>query len=269
MEQARLALVIRGVRGSTPVTDGRMRRYGGNTPCLELSLSEHRTVLLDCGSGLLSASARSPQEGLEFDVFLTHYHMDHLQGLPFFKPLLDSRVRFTFHGFDDVRGALHGFIRPPWFPVALDDTPSVKRYAELDCSPISIGELELTVARLHHPQGNTAYRLEHAGRSVVYATDVERGDTASDAALKRLAGGADVLIHDAQYTPEEYESRRGWGHSTWRHAVDAAREAGVRQLILFHHDPARTDEEIDSLVDDARKAFPHVEAAREGMIFYL
>lgn len=269
MEQARLSLVVRGARGSTPVTDPRMRGYGGNTPCLELALSEHRTVLLDCGSGLLSAGADSPREDLEFHVFLTHYHMDHLQGLPFFKPFLDPRARFIFYGFDDVQAALEGFIRPPWFPVALDETPSIKRYVELDGSPISIGELELTVARLHHPQGNTAYRLEHAGRSVVYATDVERGELESDAALKGLAAGADVLIHDAQYTPEEYESRRGWGHSTWRHAVDAAREAGARQLILFHHDPARTDAEIDSIVGDAREAFPDVAAAREGMILPL
>jgi len=272
-----LTLFVRGVRGSFPTTDRRMAGYGGNTTCLELVLGKRRRLLVDCGSGLGAVaeglSAGAGREPLEFDVFLTHYHMDHLQGLPFFEPLFDPRSRFNFYGFGPPGGtmqsSIESFMRPPWFPVPIGETPSEKRYVELDGNPVQVGKLLVSMARLSHPQGITAYRLQHGERSIVFATDIERGDPAGDSDLQSLASGVDVLIHDAQYTPGEYESRRRWGHSTWRHAIAAAREADVGRLVLFHHDPARTDEEIDAIVAEAEAAFPRVEAAREGMRFDL
>jgi ribonuclease BN (tRNA processing enzyme) len=127
-----------------------------------------------------------------------------------------------------------------------------------------LGPLEIDTARLHHPQGATAYRLAHHGRVVVFATDTEFGDPECDAALRRLAADADVLIHDAQYSPGEYEVHRGQGHSTWQHAVAVARSSGAKKLVLFHHDPHRTDEQLELILAEARVGFPDVYAAREG-----
>lgn len=273
LSEASLQLVFRGVRGSVPTPDPRNLGYGGNTTCLDLARGSWRRLLIDCGTGLRSIEhelTETAPDGFDFEVLLTHYHSDHLIGLPFFKPLYDARNRFTFYGtgWEDsgVQAALEGTIRPPWFPISLRDTPCAKRYVELGPEPIDSGGLRITHARLNHPQGVTAYRLERGGRSVVFATDHERGDPECDARLQALAAGASVLIHDAQYVPAEYEARhRGWGHSTWLHAVEAARAAGAARLILFHHDPDRPDDAVAKIVEQARVLFPAVDAAREGM----
>lgn len=266
-------LIFRGVRGSMPTADAKSRGYGGNTSCLELALGSRRLLLLDCGTGLRAVEATLPAsgggDGFQFEVLLTHYHWDHVMGLPFFKPLYDPRSRFTFYGRGwqggSIREVLEDTIAPPSFPVALRDTSSIKTYVDLDEQPFSVGGLRVRHARLRHPQGVTAFRLERGGRSVVYATDTERGEEASDERLRALAFGADVLIHDAQYTPEEYERTfRGWGHSTWRHAVQAAHDGEVGRLLLFHHDPDRSDDEVDAIVAAAAREFPSVAAAREG-----
>lgn len=269
-----MELVFRGVRGSVPTPEAGKLGFGGNTTCLEVALAVDHRLLIDCGTGLRSVEADLPAEsgprGLRFDVLLTHYHSDHLMGLPFFQPLYDARSRFTFYGCGwqgtGVQSALEDVIRPPWFPVSLSDTPSIKSYVELDGSAFSVGALRITYARLHHPQGVMAYRLDRLGRSLVFATDCESGDAACNATLRSLSQGADVLIHDSQYTPEEYEQHhRGWGHSTWSDAVDAASAAGVGRLILFHHDPTRSDQALEAIVATARRRFPRLDAAREGM----
>jgi ribonuclease BN (tRNA processing enzyme) len=129
---------------------------------------------------------------------------------------------------------------------------------------MSIGDLEVRPFPLHHPNGATGYRIESSNAAIVYASDHEHGDAATDAILLEYSRDADILIYDAQYTPKEYEQRRGWGHSTWREAVRLAQEASVRQLILFHHDPLRTDRELDAIVREAQQEFPNTIAAREG-----
>jgi len=269
----KLELTFRGVRGSLPTPAALNGRYGGNTSCLELGLSSHLRLLLDCGSGLRAVAADLQQPagggGVEFHAFLSHYHLDHIMGLPLFTPLYDPGSRFTFYGCDwegaGVRQVLEGALRPPWTPVALGESGSRKKYVSLDDGkPVVVGEVTLTHARLDHPQGVTAFRLECAGSSVVYATDCERGVLQHDERFRELCRGADVLIHDAQYTPEEYDRFRGWGHSTWVQAVEAAVAADARRLILFHHDPDRTDDEIDAIVEEAARRFPAVSAAREG-----
>jgi len=267
----KLELTFRGVRGSVPTPSALNGRYGGNTCCLELGLSSHVRLIIDCGTGLRSVGAdqRLPAGGVDFYVFLTHYHLDHIIGLPLFAPLYDPGNRFTFYGCGwagaDVRQVLEGAIRPPWAPVALADSASKKKFVSLDDDgPTVIGDLTITLARLDHPQGVTAFRLDRAGRSVVFATDCERGQSEFDARFRALSRETDVLIHDAQYTPEEYEHYRGRGHSTWMQAVDAAVAAEARRLILFHHDPERTDEQIDAIVEEAARRFPGVTAAREG-----
>lgn len=267
-----VVLTFRGVRGSRPVSGPATDRYGGHTLCIDIEVDPGRRFVVDGGTGLiaLESALHMPDGGMEFHCFLTHYHWDHIQGLLFFTPLFDERNRFVFYGHRadgwTVHRALEEALRPPWFPVSIDDTAARKRYVDVDSGPFEIGDLTVTPATLHHPQGVTAYRFDHGGSSVVIATDYERGDPASDAALARLARGAGTLIHDAQYTPDEYPGHYlGWGHSTRHHAVEAAREAGVERLILVSHDPARTDDQIDAIVATAREEFPATEAAFEGM----
>lgn len=268
------SVVIRGARGSTPARGASDTRYGVHTACLEVELTPARRIVLDCGSGLrsieLDAGARPGSVGLRFDVFLTHYHWDHVAGLPFFGPLYDDRSTFSFHGprwaGRGVRELLTEVMAPPWFPVGLEDTASRKSFVDLGEGSIEVGDVRVRAAPLHHPQVVVGYRVEVAGRVIVYATDHEGGEPRADDALFRLARGADVLIHDAQYTPGEYDAtRRGWGHSTWRGAAETARQCGVGRLVLFHHDPDRSDEGIEEIEREARRIFPATDAAREGM----
>ncbi len=268
-------LVVRGARGSLPTPAPRRERYGGSTTCLEVVVAPDRRILVDCGTGLVAVQeGLAPGVPLRCDVLFTHFHLDHLLGLPFFAPLYSPGSSFVFHGRPwggrTLRETLETVLAPPWFPVPLNETPAAKEYAPLDGGPLAIGGVRITHAELNHPQGVTAYRLEGARGSVVFATDYERGEPAADANLRGLGAGADVLLHDAQYTPEEYvRAHRGWGHSTWRGAIESARDLGVPRLVLFHHDPARSDEGVDALLADARREFPATDAAHEGMLFEL
>ncbi len=265
-------LTFRGVRGSMPVSGPSTDRYGGHTLCLDIDAGPGRRYVVDGGTGLvgLDEDLVIPEEGVDFHFFLTHYHWDHIQGLLFFAPIFDERNTFTFYGHGwngwDVRRTIESALRPPWFPVSIAETAASKTYVDVREGPFDFDGLLVTPTALHHPQGVSAYRFDLGEASVVIATDYERGDPDSDRALGRLAGGADVLIHDAQYTPDEYPGHYlGWGHSTRHHATDAAREAGVGRLILVSHDPSRTDDEIDAILESARHDFPATDAAYEGM----
>lgn len=264
-------LTFRGVRGSMPVSGSHTNRHGGHTLCIEVEAGEPSIVLIDGGTGITRLHREgSPEQITDYHVFLTHYHWDHIQGLLFFRPLYEADNTFTFYGhaWDEMtcKEAVEGALRPPWFPVSISDTAATKHYVTIDHTTLDIGNLQITAAPLRHPQGITSYRIDGPNRSIVVATDCERGDPVADEALRRLAEGADMLVHDAQYSPKEYEDHYvGWGHSTWAQAVEAAREAGVGELILVSHDPARTDDEIDAVVELAREGFPNTRAAFEEL----
>lgn len=265
------SLKFHGARGSVPVGHETFDRYGGATICLSLELAEGHYLLIDAGTGIRAFEQDLPGEGnLLFSVLLSHYHWDHLLGLPFFRPLFDASNTFHFYGVEregrSVEEGISGVFQPPWFPLPLRETLSNKMYIDLaENNPITIEDIAVSSTGLMHPQGVTAYRLDRGDKSVVFATDVERGDAASDAGLRGLAHQADVLIHDAQYQPDEYDLHKGWGHSTWMDAVAAAEEAEVEQLVLVSHDPYRTDEQVDGIVEAARARFPNTAAAYAGM----
>ena len=265
-----MRLVVRGARGSMPMSGESVRRFGGFTTCYSADVGDGVYLVVDCGTGLerLDSSLPKPGSGWEFHILLTHYHFDHLMGLPFFDPLYDERNRFTFYGVPwegmALEEAVLGGFRPPWFPLALADTPSQKEFVELDGSGFAVRDVRVDTRRLNHPQGVTAYRLAADDAGVVIATDHEDAAGAA-AALTDFARGAAVLAHDAQYLPEDYEPHRGWGHSTWEHAAAVAAAAEVDRLVLVSHDPGRSDDEIDAAVTAAQAVFPATEAAFEGM----
>jgi phosphoribosyl 1,2-cyclic phosphodiesterase len=258
-----------GVRGAIPTPHHGNLGYGGNTTCLEIETPEGH-VVIDGGSGLriLGGALAKEHAGkpLSLNILMTHFHWDHIQGIPFFIPLYSPANEVTFWSdrpVDLLKGTLEGQMRHPYFPVPFGHVPGRCNFERMD-QQHKFGDLTVRPFALHHPQDASGYRFEFDGKVIVHACDHEEGNDRYDRIVAEYAKGADVLIIDAQYTPEQYKTKKGWGHSTWKYAVETAREAGVKRLVLFHHDPAHDDAFIDSMVTDARNIFPHTEAAREG-----
>ncbi|MFA7250139.1 MAG: MBL fold metallo-hydrolase [Dehalococcoidia bacterium] len=270
-----MQLYVHGSRGSSTVSGPAFARHGGYTTCFEVVMEDGHHLVIDAGSGLLRVQAALAEAGttqpFQGTIFFTHFHWDHIQGLPFFAPVYASTSAIRLIGAPPaghtVRSALADAIRPPWFPVPLAQAAASLSFEALPGQSVRVGDVEVTSVPLNHPGGVSGFRIARGDHSLVIATDVEAGDPASDAALRTLAEGASVLIHDAQYTPGEWATtRRGWGHSTWEHATAVAAEAHVDRLLLTSHDPDRTDEGIDEIVRAARQRFPATEAAFEGQI---
>jgi phosphoribosyl 1,2-cyclic phosphodiesterase len=270
-----MSLSIRfwGVRGSCPAPGPETAGVGGNTSCVEVVAGGTR-IILDAGTGLRRLGnemiARGP---VDATILLSHVHWDHIQGLPFFAPIYAPTTKLRLVGGltgTPLRETLRRQMSAPTFPVDLDALPSTMTCdAVRDRDVLEIGDARVTVARANHPDAVFAYRIEHAGRSIVYATDTEHY-ACVDQRLAMLARDCDVLVYDAQYLPTEYTgaagmSRVGWGHSTYEAGVELARAARVGQLVLFHHDPSRSDDGVREIEERTRSLFEESCAAREGM----
>jgi phosphoribosyl 1,2-cyclic phosphodiesterase len=267
-----------GVRGSTPTPERRNSRYGGNTPCIEIRLANGTLIVLDCGTGCRALGKQLLREFGEHPicgyVFLTHFHWDHIQGIPFFLPLYRKGNDFLFHSVlrkgQELKQAVEGQMINPYFPVDMTAMGSARHFYELDENPVNVKGAIIRSAPLNHPGECVAYRVDADGASFVLATDTEPGSRYHDRALRDLAQGADILVYDAQYTPEELRGeKKGWGHSSWAEGVRIAQECRIKRLILFHHDPDHDDAFIDGLVEKARQDFPNVSAGAEGTEYHL
>lgn len=266
-----------GVRGSVAVSGARFAATGGNTSAVLLEHEGHRLVL-DGGTGLAALGQEIGFQAVDVSVLFTHVHWDHIQGVPFFTPLFHpgSRVRFVGArtAWGGVADALAAQMRPPQFPIGPDAFAAAVSHQ--DARPgeaFDLGPFRVEATEMAHPDGVLVYKVRAGGRTVVFATDVEHGERL-DPGLVDFAGGADLLIHDAQYTDAEYRgvngpSRRGWGHSTWEDAVAVATRAGARRLALFHHDPTRDDAAVDRIAAWASAVFPGAFAARESVALAL
>jgi phosphoribosyl 1,2-cyclic phosphodiesterase len=268
---AALQLRFWGVRGSFPTPHARNLGYGGNTSCLELWLPGVEPVVFDAGTGICSLGCTLPNAPL-IHLFFTHFHWDHVHGLPFFSPLHRAGTHIRYYSaraLDSLEGALASSMRSPYFPVDFHSMPSQREYIAVGKQGVQVGPATIRPFPVHHPQGAHAYRIELDGAVVVYATDREHGNEALDAILAEHVRGADVLIHDAQYTGDEFERLRGRGHSTWEESVRIAQECGVKKLVLFHHDPYRDDKALGRIEAAAKQRFENTVAAREGMTIEL
>lgn len=272
-----MKLTFWGTRGSIAVPGPMTLRYGGNTTCLSLEVADQPPIVLDAGTGIrpLGLKLMDRPGPLKINLLITHLHWDHLLGFPFFRPIYRPDVSLGMGGwprclegvqslFDSQRGDGH-------FPVMFHQLPSrISRDEAILAPRIDLGPVQVQTIPLNHPQGGIGLRFSLDGHGLVFLTDNElggpRGLQIDDYA--RFCQGAQVLVHDAQYLPEEIERHRGWGHSDWRSVLELAQKAGVERLILTHHDPNRADEEIDAMLAEARYlAGPHllVEAAHEGL----
>jgi phosphoribosyl 1,2-cyclic phosphodiesterase len=280
-----------GTRGSIPTPGPDTARYGGNTACIGVGTAEGRLVILDAGSGLrpLGHELMKQRNGvLVADILLSHTHWDHIQGLPFFKPLSSRDTSVTIYGAAQegvpLKEILGRQMDPMVFPVPLNALAASLTVVEIEEGEFEIDGFNVCAFRLRHPGTTLGYRLvpSSGAREIAYVTDNELGpggnyEVTSDwrARMISFVAGADTLIHDAMYLDQIIQARAGWGHSTPRQAVDLAREGRCRRLILFHHEPEHSDAALDRLIRDTRdyaaRVAPglEVEAAAEGMQFSL
>jgi phosphoribosyl 1,2-cyclic phosphodiesterase len=266
-----------GVRGSLPCPGPATKRYGGNTPCVEVRCG-NRLIILDGGTGLRELGDALVAEGgpIDADLLLTHCHYDHVIGIPFFAPFFQPQNRFRMWAGNllpdfRLKAVMENMMSEPLFPIGIDMFKADIAYRDFrageNIAP-SDGVTIRTVA-LNHPGGATGYRIDYKGRSVAYLTDNEGRREDCDEALIAVAKDADLVIYDTAYTEDEIEAKKGWGHSTWQDGVRLANAAGAKTFCLFHHAPEHDDAAMDALLAEARAARPGTIAAIEGDLIRL
>jgi phosphoribosyl 1,2-cyclic phosphodiesterase len=274
-----------GVRGSIPSPGPDTVGIGGNTSCVEVRAGK-LLLIFDGGTGLRLLGKKLLKEmPITAHLFFSHVHWDHIQGFPFFDPAFVAGNVINLYGGNNVSRTLEetlaGQMDHPNFPVHLSDMGAKMNFHDVhEQRPVELDSgdgLKAVVSAAHgnHPNGVWAYRVDHGSKSVVYATDTEHYAVV-DARLVKLAKGADVLVYDSQYTPEEYAGtsgnggpKIGWGHSTYEEAAKLANAAGVKKLVLYHHDPTQNDAAVLDKERRARTHFGACEAAREGLVIEI
>ena len=260
-----------GVRGSAPVSGRNQVKIGGHTPCAALRSSAGDLLIVDAGTGIMRLGERvmgnSGKAAFGVNILFTHFHLDHVIGLPFFAPLYSSRAAIVFYSPaapKETERYLAGIQTGRYFPVSFRETASQKKVLKAEESGFEVGRFRVSYCPLNHPQGSVAYRIEEGGGSVVFATDTEPPDSGRDERLAAFIHGADYFIYDATFTPREYRVRQGWGHSTWLEGTRLARAGGVKNLLLSHFNPDHDDRRVAGMVRLARNEFRRTFAAREG-----
>lgn len=270
-----------GTRGSIAVPGPETLRYGGNTTCLQVEPSSGASVIVDAGSGIRPLGLELCKRDSEGEVLLliTHLHWDHILGFLFFDPVYHPGWKVRVSGWPKALTGLKSIFNSRHadgnFPVDWDDLPGLVEMAdELKPPSFEVQGMEVRTTPLNHPQGGVAFRFQKNGEAFAFITDNELegpGDAQMDDFVKFVSGSR-VLVHDAQYLPEEMPARRGYGHSDYKQAVELALKAGVERLILTHHDPSRSDDQVDAILTRAREAAGpnlQVDAASEGLVMEI
>jgi phosphoribosyl 1,2-cyclic phosphodiesterase len=251
-----------GARGSIPVSGPHYSVYGGDTTCLEIRTASNDLVIIDAGSGIRAlGNSLVEQDRLTYTMLLTHGHWDHIIGFPFFKPLHNPRAHVHVYGCRFERNSLKDVLAPsmspPSFPIKIEDIQAELTYHDICAGSFALGPLHVCTINLSHPNQGLGYRFTEGGCSFVFLTDNELGyrhpgglDYADYVAFAR---GADVLLHDAEYTADEYAHKKTWGHTVYTQALQLALDAGVGRLGLFHHNQDHSDAEVDAMVQDCRR----------------
>lgn len=271
-----LRVTFYGVRGSTPCDGDDTRRYGGNTSCVVVAAPGEKPLILDLGTGLRYFGRTLPHRApADVNVLLTHLHWDHIQGLPFFAPLLHDETKVhvvaPLQEDVDVREAMRRAVTPPVFPVELDALAADISYRGVGDETFDLDGFEITSRFVPHVGPTLGFRIKWQDTVVVYIPDHQQpfdGAVEFTDGVLELMHEADLLIHDAQYLPEEFARRSNWGHCTTEFAVQGARKSRVKHLALFHHDPGRTDDSLDRIheaLDAETGKSMKLSTAREGL----
>ncbi len=265
---------IWGCRGSLATPGEHTVRYGGNTTCVEVRSAGGAVVVLDAGTGIRDLGLRLAAESLhEIDLLLTHLHLDHIEGLGFFALLFDPECTIRIHGPRPDNGSLQekvaAYLSPPYFPVPFDEIDAGMSFEELEGDAWNVNGLRISSAPVCHPGATLAYRIVEDDASFAFIPDNEPGLDAESGLT--IAGGADVLLHDAQYTDEEYASRVGWGHTSLSDLTAYLRAASPRRAVMVHHDPSHDDERLEEMLEQARVASGHddLRLGQEGFEFEI
>ncbi|HHF51639.1 MAG TPA: MBL fold metallo-hydrolase [Candidatus Aminicenantes bacterium] len=272
-----MELTFWGVRGSVPVSGKKYVKYGGHTPCASLFSSDKDLIVIDAGTGImrLGESLMKNRDKKYFHIHLvfTHFHIDHIMGLPFFPSLFSRETKVSFYSPlkpGETQKLLSTLMGGRFFPIPFGKTGAEKNFMEVPSGDFCIGNVRISHIPLNHPQGSFAYRFSEKGRSILFATDTEHPEEGIDEQLVSLAKKADVFIYDATFTPGEYKKgRKGWGHSTWKQGTRIAQKSGVGKLYLSHFNPSHSDKKIDNIIRNAREVFPETYGAREGATLSL
>ena len=277
-----MRITILGSRGSFPHIGPEMVRYGGNTSCVEVTGSDGTVVMLDAGTGIRNAASAVNPDVRRMDILLTHFHMDHLQGLGFFAPLFNPNMEVHIWGPPSTTMTLHSrlarYLSPPLFPVCIRDFGCKLELHNSPRGKLHLGELTITSDLICHPGPTMGYRISDGRSAIAYLPDHEvalgscnfPADPAWTSGF-RIAQGSDVMLHDSQYNESEYDERVGWGHSTPFQSAQFAAAAGVGLLLTFHHDPNHDDDALDELAEEAgdRVSGTRVIGGAEGATFEL
>ena len=260
MGESREAVTIAfyGVRGSTPCSCPELQRYGGNTACVTIETPGQDPIVLDLGTGLrMWGLALGRPESLTVHALVTHLHWDHVQGLPFFKPLQCETTTLNVYGpgegGESLGECFNRFMSPPFFPIRTKDLPATIEFRDALCSDFSIGDASIMARPVPHTGPTAGYRVTYGDLTVAYVPDHQQPvDTSTVAeSVLELCDGVDMLIHDAQLRADEFPDKSDWGHCTPAYAVEVARQSGAKSLVLFHHDPSHDDAELDRMTADA------------------
>jgi phosphoribosyl 1,2-cyclic phosphodiesterase len=277
-----MKITVWGTRGSLPSPSPENCYFGGNTSCVQVS-QDDTFVILDAGSGIRRLGKVFPAGVSRIDILLTHLHMDHIMGLGLFEPLYDPSMTVNIWGptstKESLASRLKRYLSPPLFPIRLQDLPCQPNIIEINHSEFEIGGLKIKSAYVCHPGPTVGYRIENGSAAVAYMPDHEPALGSSNFPLEpewtsgyALAEAVDLLLHDAQYTPQEYNPRIGWGHSSMEDTLKFAELARVKKLLFFHHDPSHADYYLRALLQKAldEKHYPfEVDIAAEGDVFTI
>ncbi len=266
----KMLITFWGTRGSFPVQGKKYTEFGGATICVSIEMEDNNLLVIDAGTGLrdlghfLSRKKKKPK----INLFITHFHLDHLLGLPFFQPLYEADTSMTIYSpFNPsiTRLLLDRFMGDFYFPVVFSETPASKKFFRLK-NKIKISRIVVSFAPLPHPGGNVALRFEWGNKSIVFATDAEPRGGIWDKKVMTIAAGATYLVGEAMFTPREYaKGKKGWGHGSWRSTLKLAREAGCCNLILTHWNPDYDDKKIKTILSQIEREFYPVYGAKPGM----
>ena len=264
-----------GVRGSFPTPDQDKMKVGGHTSCVSIE-TEKETLIMDMGTGIKNLGEKivsNPKSPSKINIFLSHYHWDHIIGLPVFAPLFSDKYEVNLYGKKDsieLKEIINYMLNPIFWPVSIDNFKAKINFHTIANDEIKLSDSMTIKTQIHnHPNDAFSYKILSNDKIISYVTDCEHVTGSPNEKLIKFSNNSDLLIHDAHFTPEDLMNHKGWGHSSWEQAVIMAQKSNSKQLILFHHNPNYNDNQVELIEQKAKQVFNQTIAAKQGLVIYL